>query len=1247
MNGFKVDATINDLLTNGLEKFGIKKKIAFQPAVPVRKENQTPTSSTRQCIVEIDDNSNMSVGISLIDATEEKGNLSIKSENDVVKNSVNKTPTIKKNDKPKIVKLATYKNFSNSTSLGENHELNDSTILETPSYAAPDLGIHSELTNIAQHKKAQRTRLSDNFPEFVEESKKEANKWPKLLGERIVAGEATFRGYAVDYGLKFGTELDLTRADKHKKQSNKKMLESHSASRSSRSNSNKNNKSKYKFKNFKNKVNKDWRKMIIRIRTKNGREIGRLNQNICNFLAIPLDLGYISITAEFLSNEFSKRFEYFDTLPMKLKIYLEHQKSFDIFEDLTDGSYNNDSIPYIDGVRENFFKIVQFALGKFNPISSYRVKFERKQIKSGEEEFSSEKKTSKEEKAKVLDSKKGPAQQVTQYAAVDTPKALNVTLRPYQKDALGWMLAREAEDASSLLKKEYSGEKELNPLWEKHKFADDSGEFYVNKYTKLLSLKEPPQAEPCKGGILGDEMGLGKTIMMLSLILAANERMSVKVGKDKCGTLIIVPMSLMKQWYDEIKSKTKEGKGNFGNTGPLKTVMYQGSKDLVDLRGFDIVITTYGRIATEYKKLSAVKKKMKKAEFPLFAYAWNRVILDEGHAIKNPSTNQSKACCHLEADCRFVLTGTPITNSINDLYALFRFLRSQPWSLRVWWDKIINNPYQNGDKSALKRLRTILGDGPILLRRTKDMVDVDGNQIVTLPDCDKEIVYLNFTSEEAEFYNSLYENSLIQFEGFIASSSGGAKVYASIFALLLRLRQACDHPFLVLKRHLSAEKFDDSMSQESFLKNLEKTSLVPNESAIVILGALDAQVSDENNQSVERKMECPVCLDKISNPVITPCSHIFCSPCLLQSLAYFDNNKCPVCREPCTKKDVVPLSTTRNVSTRPKKQVKTFSGEEVKSKEQLLRKFWKPSTKVTYLYKAIMDMIEYNKKQEIEFLKETSSSKMDYDNDVQNKNVDENVENLYDKGDSKSQMKVESKTTSEQHDLMEEEKSDSNSVRRFSRRRRRKRVRYTDFYSDEDIDCALEEESNHQDTKDNISNKKKGENFEVEEKVESVDNGYKPDKAIIFTQWLYFMDILQHVFKQAGIKTLRYDGGMSANQRAAVIDKFNTDKSEQVLIMSLQTGSLGLNLTVANRVFIADSWWNIASELQAQNRVHRLGQSKKVYVKKLVVKESVEMKILKLQDKKAGMAKDVLTTDNDMDENANKLTLDDLAMFFR
>jgi non-specific serine/threonine protein kinase len=121
-----------------------------------------------------------------------------------------------------------------------------------------------------------------------------------------------------------------------------------------------------------------------------------------------------------------------------------------------------------------------------------------------------------------------------------------------------------------------------------------------------------------------------------------------------------------------------------------------------------------------------------------------------------------------------------------------------------------------------------------------------------------------------------------------------------------------------------------------------------------------------------------------------------------------------------------------------------------------------------------------------------------------------------------------------------------------------------------------------------------------------------------------------------------YLDGSTLNRQARV-DSFQTDEDIRVFLISLKAGGVGLNLTAADYVIHVDPWWNPAVEMQATDRAHRIGQDKPVFVYKLMMRDSVEEKILQLQERKRKLVQQLITTEAGFFKS---LTAEDIAVLF-
>jgi superfamily II DNA or RNA helicase len=150
---------------------------------------------------------------------------------------------------------------------------------------------------------------------------------------------------------------------------------------------------------------------------------------------------------------------------------------------------------------------------------------------------------------------------------------------------------------------------------------------------------------------------------------------------------------------------------------------------------------------------------------------------------------------------------------------------------------------------------------------------------------------------------------------------------------------------------------------------------------------------------------------------------------------------------------------------------------------------------------------------------------------------------------------------------------------------------------------------------------------------EALSEGHK---ALVFSQWTSLLDLVEPLLKERGVRFTRLDG--STVDRGAVVKSFQDDPSVSVMLLSLKAGGTGLNLTAADHVFLLDPWWNPAAEDQAADRAHRIGQDRPVLVHRLIANDSVEERILALQEKKRALA----SVATDGGDQALGITRDDL-----
>ena len=146
-------------------------------------------------------------------------------------------------------------------------------------------------------------------------------------------------------------------------------------------------------------------------------------------------------------------------------------------------------------------------------------------------------------------------------------------------------------------------------------------------------------------------------------------------------------------------------------------------------------------------------------------------------------------------------------------------------------------------------------------------------------------------------------------------------------------------------------------------------------------------------------------------------------------------------------------------------------------------------------------------------------------------------------------------------------------------------------------------------------------------------------KVLVFSQFTTYLDHIQNKIRERTWNFARIDGSQNLKKRQAEVDRFQNGEA-QVFLISLKAGGVGLNLTAASYIFLMDPWWNPAVENQAIDRAYRIGQENKLTVYRPIIKDSVEEKVIVLQNSKKELFKDLMNTENDS-YFSGKLTLDD------
>ncbi|KAK1779954.1 SNF2 family N-terminal domain-containing protein [Copromyces sp. CBS 386.78] len=688
-----------------------------------------------------------------------------------------------------------------------------------------------------------------------------------------------------------------------------------------------------------------------------------------------------------------------------------------------------------------------------------------------------------------------------------------------------------------------------------------------------------------RGGILADDMGLGKTISTLAL-MASRRAPEGEVATN----LIVGPVALIKQWELEIQNKMKEDRR-------MNVYLYHGGskkKPWSELRKYDVVLTTYGTLTAQFKKHECYLEK----------------------SLDDPNGLGEQAEQRYRLECPMLHHGTKF----------FRVILDEAQCVK------------NAKTMSSKAVRQVRANHRWCLTGTPMM-----NSVSELSSLLRFLQIKPFCEERKfkEAFGSLDH----RYKGRDFEKSNAMKqLQALLKAVMLRRMKTTvidGKPILDLPpkvEHIEHVEFSDE--EQTFYKNLQDKSQViygryvrnntvgKNYSNILVLllrlrqacchpHLTDFEAKPENHlaeatmvelaKTLEpavidrikqiKAFECPICYDAIPDPtILLPCGHDICTDCFSALTDRFAIKgirngqdgasvaKCPVCRGPADHTKVTNYT--------------SFQAAHM------------PEA----LVKAETDDTGYP------IGEEGSASGNESDtSDASLGSLSGEKRNRKVKSEGKRPAKVKPEENEDwKPTVFDQLRKEANASRNQDARDRL--LQYTwDHWQD---------------------------SAKVTRVTELVDQFQQSnEKTIIFSQWTSHLDLIECSLKfKLNIKYHRYTGNMPRSQRDHAIQEFVEDPDIKVLLVSLKAGNAGLNLTVASRVIVCDPFWNPFIEDQAVDRAYRIGQKREVHIYKILVEETIEDRIIELQNVKRNIVETAL--DETQSKQLGRLSIEDLNYLF-
>ncbi|TPX35898.1 hypothetical protein SmJEL517_g01823 [Synchytrium microbalum] len=674
-------------------------------------------------------------------------------------------------------------------------------------------------------------------------------------------------------------------------------------------------------------------------------------------------------------------------------------------------------------------------------------------------------------------------------------------------------------------------------------------------------------------GILADEMGLGKTIQTISLLSW------LAVDKGIWGPhLIIVPTSVLLNWEFEFKKFAPGFKilTYYGNPKERKEKRQGWSKP----NAFHVVITSYQLVLQDH---GSFRRK-----------EWQYLILDEAHNIKNFRSQRWQNLLMFNARRRLLLTGTPLQNNLMELWSLLYFLMpkgitstmpsgfANQKEFQEWFsnpmDKMIETTDTMNDETreTVGKLHTVLR--PYLLRRLKKDVEKQ------MPGKYEHVLYCRLSTRQ----RFLYDDFLSRAETRQNLASGN---YMSIINCLMQLRKVCNHPdlfevrpiltsFIMSSQVMDVLELDQFLIQRQLFKNQDEAEA--NSNINLDLFNLSNMIRHESMSAYDGEI----------------LSELDCRGAFEQAVKAAEMNEAGL-------RAIAPQTPNFWKLT---ELIKTVHAE---SAAQILQDT-KQSAYVNRFRSTSRPIYGWSLRRQARLLGGRAIDMVNLPTTTQSE--------LLDLPDALRDLVAPySRRADELQDVLTHFAFVTPPVRIVGR--------VIGLYNDDSVELV---KSTEPATSQLVHNVATGLTIAFPDKrllqydcgkLQALDSLLRKLKAgshraLIFTQMTKMLDVLEQFLNIHGHRYLRLDGATKVEQRQVLMERFNTDKRILVFILSTRSGGLGMNLTGADTVIFYDSDWNPAMDAQAQDRAHRIGQTRDVHIYRLISEHTIEENMLKKANQK-------------------------------